>query len=347
MTCLFPSHLSPQLQSKNKESNMKKIETRRASRVLIALSLITLVLSPTNAFAKTRVDGGPLTNLDPAGAKIHLALSTFPATPAGVGLYVLQCLNGVSAGKTKDFCDTDHQLWISNTPGASFAPSADIVLTVTGTVAGTACGTDKCSIFVTFDHTNASDRSEDQLIPISFAAGVSTPTKPKDAIVATINGKELSTSIPGTLAYRTPVTITATSKSGGAITFGSSTPDCTVVNGVLTALKATGACDITVSTPDALEYQKTTAHYPFLLTQGVQKIAPFKLKLAKGASLKLPATTNFAEKIVYTTSSSKICNVKGSTLKALKKGACVVTASAAGQDGLWAATKEKRVVKIS
>jgi hypothetical protein len=306
-----------------------------------------MVLSPTNAFAKTRVDGGPLSNLDPAGARIHLALSTFPTTPTGVGLYVLQCLNGVTAGKTRDFCDTDRQLWISTSPGASFAPTADIVLAVTGTVQGTTCGTDKCSIFLTFDHTNAADRSEDQLVPISFAAGTSAPTKPKDVITATVGGKELSTSIPGTLSYRTPVKISATSKSGGAITFGSSTPDCTVVNDILTALKATGACDITVSTPESTEYQKTTAHYPFLLSQGSQKIPATKLTMKKGASITLATTTNFGQKITYTTSSSKICTVKNSVLKALKKGACVLTASAAGQEGLWPASKEKRVVKIN
>ncbi len=325
---------------------MKKNRVRRASRVVIVISLATLLLSPTNAFAKTRVEGGPLTNLNPAGANIHLALSTFPTTPAGVGLYILQCLNGVSAGKTKDFCDTSRQLWISTSPGASFTPTSDIILPVTGNVAGTDCGVDKCSIFVTFDHTNAADRSEDQLIPISFASGISAPTKPKDSITASISGKELSTSIPGTLSYRTPVTITATSKSGGVITFGSSTPDCTVINGVITALKGSGACDITVSAPDSLEYQKTTAHYPFLLGLGVQKIPATKIALKKGTSLKLATITNFGEKVSYSTNTPKVCTVKNSTLKALKMGTCSLTAAAAGQDGLWPASSEKRIVKI-
>ncbi|MBC7463816.1 MAG: hypothetical protein H7227_06115, partial [Actinobacteria bacterium] len=182
---------------------MKRSRVGQVTRAFVVLSLVAVLLSPTSAFAKTRADGGPLANLDPAGAKIHLALSSFPTAPTGVGLYILQCLNGVSAGNTKDFCDTARQLWISTSPGASFAPTADIVLAVTGNVAGTDCGVNKCSIFLTFDHTNSRDRSEDQLIPISFAAGASTPTKPKDTIAASIDGKELSTSIPGTLAYRT------------------------------------------------------------------------------------------------------------------------------------------------
>ncbi|MBC7463794.1 MAG: hypothetical protein H7227_06005 [Actinobacteria bacterium] len=214
-------------------------------------------------------------------------------------------------------------------------------------MAGTECGVNKCSIFLTFDHTNSRDRSEDQLIPISFAAGVSTPTKPKDTIAASVDGKELSTSIPGTLAYRTPVTITATAKSSGTITFGSSTPDCTVVDGVITALKGAGACDITVSTADSIEYQKTTAHYPFLLTQGVQIIPIAKSVLKKGATIKLATVTNFGGKINYKSVTAKTCSVKGSTLKGLKKGACVISASAVGQDGLWAETRSRKSIKIN
>lgn len=326
---------------------MRKFTSRRTVRALVALSLIAVVLSPTSAFAKTRIDGGPLTNLDPAGGKIHLAISSFPTAPPGVGLYILQCLNGVTAGKTRDFCDTARQLWISNSRGASFAPTADIVLAVTGNVAGTECGIDKCSIFITFDHTNSADRSEDQLIPISFAAGASIPTKPKDTITASVGGNVLTSSAPLTIAYRTPVAITATAKSGGVITFGSSTPDCTVVNGILTALKGAGSCNITVSTPESTEYQKTTANFPFYLSQGKQIIPALKATLKKGGTLKVATTTLFGEKITYTVANSKICSVKNATIKALKKGSCVIAAQASGRDGLWAETKEKRTIKIS
>lgn len=326
---------------------MRKLKTRRTAHALISISLVALLLSPTSAFAKTRVDGGPLTNLDPAGAKINLALSAFPTAPTGVGLYILQCLNSVSAGKTREFCDSARQLWISNSQGASFAPTANIVLTVTGNVAGTECGMDKCSIFVTFDHTNSADRSEDQLIPISFASGTSTPTKPKDTITASVGGKVLTSSAPLTIGYRTPVAITATAKSGGVITFGSSTPDCTVVNGILTALKGAGACNITVSTPESNEYQKTTANFPFYLSQGNQFIPAFKATLKKGSTLKVAAITAFGETITYKVANSKICSVKNATIKALKKGNCVIAAQASGRDGLWAETKVRRTIKIS
>lgn len=326
---------------------MKRFSKRSITSSLVAMLLAAVVLSPTNAVAKTLVTGGPLTNLDPAGSQIHLLLSAFPASPAGSGLYILQCLNGVSAGNTKDFCDTGRQLWISNSRGASFAPTDPVVLSVTGSVAGTECGLNKCSIFIRFDHTNSGDRSEDQLIPISFGAGVSAPTKPKDSITASIGGKELSTSNPGTVAYRTPVTITATAKSGRVVSFGSSTPDCTVISGVLTALKGTGVCNITATTEDSADFQKTVANYPFQLTQGKQ-IIPFSTSaIKKGSTVKLSATTNFGEKINYKSATSKTCTVKGATVKALKKGACVISATAAGQTGLWAKTTAKKSIKIT
>jgi hypothetical protein len=222
----------------------------------------------------------------------------------------------------------------------------DIVLSVVGAVAGTTCGTDKCSIFVTRDHEAPSDRSEDQLIPISFTAGSVTPTKPKDVISASINGKALATAPAGTLAYRTPVTITASGTSGASVTFGSMTPDCTVVNGVLTALKGAGQCDITVSTPDTLGTQATTAHFPFNLVPGKQIISFAKKSLKVGTSVKLSGVTNFGETPSYSTT-SKNCSLKGNVLKGLKKGVCQVVAKAPGSGTLWGATSVKQVFKIS
>ena len=325
---------------------MKKTFRRRSLKSFAGLAIAMLVLAPTSALAKTNVVGGPLTNLDPAGSKIHLSLSNFPAAPTNVGLYILQCLNSVTAGKTSDFCNTTTQLWISTNPRASFAPTGDIVLSVTGAVAGTECGTDKCSIFLTYDHTNSVNRDEDQFIPISFKAGATTPTKPKDLITASIDGKDLSTSSPGTLAYRTPVKISANAKSGGAVTFGSSTPDCTVANGLITALKGAGACNITVSAPESTEYQATTAHYPFYLSKGVQKIASPKAVLKSGKPVKLAPVSNFGETFKYSTTTPKVCTIKGATLKPIKKGACSISATAAGQTGLWDEVKIEKMVKI-
>lgn len=323
---------------------MKSTSLRKISRVLIPIAVGALLLAPTNAFAKAQLQGGPLTNLNPSGDKIHMGFANFPATG---GVYVLECLNTVVAGQTATQCDTTNQIWVSNSTGATFKPAGqDIVLTVVGSVAGTTCGTDKCSIFVTRDHEAPTDRTEDQLIAISFTAGAVAPIKPKDEISASINQKTLSTQQAGTLAYRTPVTIIATAKSGGSVSFGSSTPDCTVTNGVITALKGSGQCDITASTAETLSTQATTAHFPFYLAPGKQLITFTHTSAKVGTTVKLSGITNFGEIPSYTTT-SKNCSIKARTLTALKKGACLVVAKAAGSGTLWDAITVKQVIKIS
>jgi len=323
---------------------MKPTSRRTLLRVLVPMAIGALLLAPTSAFAKATLQGGPLNGLNPAGDKIHMGFANFPTTG---GVYVLECLNSVVAGQTGTLCDTANQIWVSNSPGATFKPvGADIVLPVVGAIKGTTCGADKCSIFVTRDHEAPTDRSEDQLIAIAFTAGAVTPIKPKDVISATINGQVLSTQQPGTLAYRTPVTIIASGTSGGAVTYGSSTPDCTVVDGVITALKGAGQCDITAMTPDSLSTQSTTAHYPFYLAPGKQIVTFKKISLNSGATLKLPSITNFGEVVSYSTT-SKNCSIKANVLKANKKGACLVAATAPGSGTLWGATLQKQVFKIS
>ena len=49
--------------------------TRSLIRVIAPILVVALLLSPTSAFAKTQLQGGPLTNLNPLGDKIHLGFS--------------------------------------------------------------------------------------------------------------------------------------------------------------------------------------------------------------------------------------------------------------------------------
>ena len=48
-------------------------------KIALAIALIASIVMPTQAqAAQTGFTGGPLTNLDPASASIHIALSNFP-----------------------------------------------------------------------------------------------------------------------------------------------------------------------------------------------------------------------------------------------------------------------------
>jgi hypothetical protein len=78
---------------------------------------------------------------------------------------------------------------------------------------------------------------------------------------------------------------------------------------------------------------------PIELTFGVQTIPTIAAK----KSVKLASTTNFGQKITYKASGN--CSIMKNTLSA-KKGTCTVTATAAGQAGLFAGLSTKVVLNI-
>ena len=92
-------------------------------RKVVPLIMIALVLTPISAEAKTVVTAGPLTSLDPTSAVVQIKLA---GVPTKNGLYIQQCNAPVNGARPTD-CSTARPLWISTTPGASFAPTADIV----------------------------------------------------------------------------------------------------------------------------------------------------------------------------------------------------------------------------
>ncbi len=319
------------------------VNLRRIIKPVLALSMAALLLTPTSAIALTKFQGGPTTNLNPAGDTVHIALSNFPSTG---GLYILECLRSASAGSLTASCDTAHQMWVSYAAGASASPIGDVALAVTGTVQGKTCGVDQCEIFLTYDHTKPTDRTEDQAINISFAGASVTVVKPTDVITAKINNAVISGSIPGTLGYHATLAISATSASGALVSIKSSTPDCTVTKSVITALKATGYCDFALSSPGSLSYQAVTSHYPFALTTGVQSIRTIAGSAKVGARYFMPAKSNFGNVVTYTTTTPDICSVTKTIVVGKKIGSCLISLTAPAQPALWGALASKVTLKI-
>ncbi len=312
-------------------------------RVALALTVGALLLTPTSAFAITKFQGGPTTNLNPAGDTVHIALSNFPATG---GLYVLECLRTASAGSLTTSCDTVHELWVAYNQTGAIAPSGDVALTVTGTVQGTTCGLDQCGIFLTYDHTKSTDRTEDQLINISFSAASVAVVKPTDVITAKINNAVISGSIPGSLPYHATLTISATSLSGSLVTIKSSTPDCTVTKNVITSLKASGYCDFALSSAGNLSYQAVTSHFPFALSAGVQSIRTIAGSSKVGARYFLPAKSNFGTAVAYLSTTPETCTIAKTIVTGKKAGACIIALTAPAQAPLWGALSSKVTLKI-
>lgn len=298
-------------------------------RIAIIGALFALVLAPVQANAAATIQGGPLTNLDPNNASIHLAISNFPTRG---GLYIQQCNEPVT-GARPTACNTAAQLWISTAQGASFAPTADIIFKPKGAYASGATTVDctmvKCGIFVRFDHTVMTDvNAEDQFIALTFAAGaVASPST--EEITATLGGMPLSSKVPVEFAYRSPATILGVAKSGAPLTYASLAPACSLNATTVEALKGTGYCDI------AITASGVTAHFPLKLVPGTQSISkkavPVTLKVKKSAVLAVK--TSFGAKIKYVASGS--CSLKGTTLRAKSAGTCILIASAPAKVDMW------------
>lgn len=310
-------------------------------KIVLVLALAVSALVPTGAHAaQTKFFGGPLTNLEPKGAVINAQLSEVPTR---AGLYMQQCVES-AAGARPTLCNEAAQLWISTAQGASFAPTAAIQFKPAASfISGTTtvdCTVSKCGIFMRFDHTAGPNFSEDQFIPITFKSGATAPVVlPGDEITATINGIAVSTRAPITLGYRQIATVAATSKAGATLTYSSLSPNCALNGREITPLKGSGECAISVTSAATATSAGATAILPIRLTLGAQTIAAIPAK----KSVKLETKTNFGEKVSYKASGS--CSIKKSVLTA-KKGKCTVNASAAGQDGLFAAFEKQVVLRI-
>ena len=309
---------------------------------LVLVALIAALLAPVSAqAAETKFVGGPLTNLDSQGATINITLSNVPAKG---GLYIQQCLEA-PAGTRPAICNKAVELWISSARGASFLPTDTIKFKPTGSfVSGTTtvdCTVQKCGIFMRFDHTVASDLSEDQFLPLTFkAAAAGTVTLPNDEITATINGVAVSTKAPITLSYRQFATVAATSKAGAPLTYASLAPACALTGTEITPLSGAGECAISVTSAGNATAAGVTVILPIRLALGKQTIGDFAFdKTAKsGSKLSLPSLTNFGEKITYKASGA--CSVALARVT-FKKGKCTLTATAPAKMSSYSALNAK------
>ena len=310
-------------------------------KIIVALALIGSLLVPASAnAAETKFTGAPLTNLDSQGATINIMLL---GVPAKGGLYIQECVEA-PAGTRSALCNTAVQLWISTARGASFLPTDVIKFKPTGSfVSGAAtvdCTVSKCGIFMRYDHTVPGDLSEDQFIPLTFkAATAENVALPVDEITATINGVAVSTKAPITLGYRQLSTVSAVSKAGATLTFASLDPNCALKGTEITPLKGAGECAISVTSAGNTTASGITAILPIRLALGVQTIPAIAAK----KSVSLATTTNFGQKVTYKATGN--CSIMKNTLNA-KKGTCTVTATAAGQAGLFAPLSTKVVLKL-
>ncbi len=317
---------------------------RRSAITAVVIALSSLVFT-TQAQAETfGWASSPLTNLDSAGATVNGGFTKFPTQ---AGMYIQECVAPVGTARPTTCSDT-LQVWVTAAGGqGSISSTGGIAVKVAGTIVGKGVSVDctmvQCGLFFRLDHTAPTDFSEDKFFPISFKSGAAAPVLAADEITVTLNGTPLVRNVPSNLPYRADAKIVATAKSGAAVSLTSLTPDCTIDNGVFTALKGSGQCALAYSTSASSTTAAASGNFPFLLVPGVQKIALKSLSIAKGKTKALPAATNFGSDISYK-SNSKNCKVELNIVQV--NGACTLTATAAAKADMWGALKSTLKVTI-
>jgi hypothetical protein len=322
------------------------MKNRKRLTVISMLALISALIAAPAAKAETFIfASSSLTNLNPTSAVINGGFTKFPA---GKGLYIQQCNEPVGTARPT-ICSGSVQVWVSDTAMGATKSTSAITIRPTTTIIGAAgtvdCTKVTCGLFFQVDRFGPTDTSEDKFMPITFAEGVAAAPLPLDVLTVTANGVPLVRNVASDLTYRSEVKIEAVAASGLPTEVLSLTPDCVIRDGLITALKGSGECALNVKTAGSATVAPASAIFPFRVGLGEQSIKPFPLTLKVKAKLALPTQTSFGQNVRYQTE-SKNCRITRNTVQGVKKGSCRVTASAAGQDGLWKALVRNYTIKI-
>lgn len=314
----------------------------------LVLAFALLMIAPGASYAKATVSGGPYENLALTGQVVNLKLTGYPA---GAGFYIIQCKR-VNGDARPQVCNGNSQLWVSSSLGADYLPTADIQFRPSAVFTyGTQtvnCVNTPCGIFIRLDHKASADRSEDQIIPITFV-GNTIPNPNADVIRAYVNGKELSNMRTINVQNQSVFRIEASAKSGATLVYSTVSTTCTLSGNQVTILQGSGFCEIDVYSPGSAQYTAVTNHYQFKLIPGYPNLSiPTKVK--PGTSITLPANTKFGAKISYEVSNTTNCTLTNNqtsyVLAFNKVGACNLKATAPALADTYSALRQSINFKI-
>ena len=142
-------------------------------KMIAGLSIALVIAAAPLANAKATVTATPLKNIAQKGGVVTFK---FAKMPAKNGLYIQECMAPTTKGAAPTVCDSDQttQAWVS-------AAKADIAQGATSAAGkvlehpvpyftNADCVHTTWVFYISNDHTAAADRSQDQVIPVTFAA---------------------------------------------------------------------------------------------------------------------------------------------------------------------------------
>ena len=218
---------------------------RKTIAVALTVALLGITYAPS-ASATAKVTLSKSSEIAFEGEKVSITIANFPTK---AGLYVFQCVQPVNGGALPDLrqCNSADQLWITASGRGSFLPTAtDISIRLVGKFSTFDCTVEKCGLFFQFDRLAATDRSQDQVIPLTFqrAAGnpqpavTATPVAPSAPVAQSIG------SIRGTIRVGQSLSLPITTDKGVAVAYRLKSPNVCSLTGVQVRAKRAGTCAI-------------------------------------------------------------------------------------------------------
>ncbi|MEP6813026.1 MAG: hypothetical protein ABI990_08560, partial [Actinomycetota bacterium] len=158
-----------------------------------------------------------------------------------------------------------------------------------------------------------------------------------------------------TRAEQGPVALGATASSSLEVAYASSTTLICTVSGSTVTLLTTGTCTITADQPGNGSYAAApSVTRSFFVTavpatppaQTISFSQPADTRVDQGPAA-LTATASSGLSVSYTSSTSSVCTVSGSSVTLLTTGTCTVTASQPGNGSYVAATQAARTFQVT
>lgn len=181
--------------------------------------------------------------------------------------------------------------------------------------------------------TVSTDRSKDYLSKIIYQSqSITEGRKPSILFIEKIANLQ-ARNLPITLEL--PKVYSSGTSSVEYVIPKSITPDICETGGYILKIVGGGTCSITYKSPGNMSYLPSETYtQTILIERQPQTIAfqPVQTVDVKSKTLDLVATASGKGTILYSTTSTGICSITGSTLSLIKAGNCSVTATAAGTD---------------
>jgi hypothetical protein len=136
-----------------------------------------------------------------------------------------------------------------------------------------------------------------------------------------------------------PFTVVATASSGLAVTLKSETTKVCTVSGTTVTLIAVGACTIRATQAGNSDYTAApVVSQSFQVTQGSQTITfgPLPNQTLGAPPFTVGATANSGLTVGFTSQTSRICKVSGTSITLVAAGTCTIQAAQKGNTN-WAA----------